>query len=232
MHAVAIARELGMRRVLVPRFPGLLSAIGLLLADPRFDSVRTFPCIVERDGVHGIAAGLRDLVDQGIARVRGEGFIGDPVVTCTLDMRYERQAWEIGVPVDHESLEENQVNHITAAYDAEHERLFGFSMPHEYHEVINLRVTVTGALGEAGGLLDRLVPDFPASAATSRHCRQIYDDIARGFSETPAYERDELALGQTILGPAIVEETDSTTWIPSNTRGHVDQHGNLLLDLE
>jgi N-methylhydantoinase A len=229
LHAPAIARELGVRRVLVPRFPGLLSAIGLLLSDLRFDSVRTFPCLLERAGTERIAELLGEMADEAAARIQAEGFETEPTIVASLDMRYERQNWEMNVVVD---LDRLAAADVAALFDREHERLYGFAMPGERHEVINLRCTAIGAIKDPAALLARLVPAFPDRPGTAKGRRRVFDERQRDWVEAAVYERDALEPEQTIAGAAIIDEADSTLYVPSDAVARVDRFGNILIEID
>jgi N-methylhydantoinase A len=228
LHAPQIARELRVPRVLVPRFPGLVSAIGLLLSDLRFDSVRTFPCVLEQVGTERVAEMLREMVNDGIARVHAEGFETNPRVIASLDMRYERQNWDMNVVVD---LDRLALADVATLFDREHERLFGFAMPGERHELINLRCTAVGAIKDTGALLAKLVPKFPDRPGAPKSRRRLWDESAGQEVEAAVYERDALARGQEICGPAIIDEPDSTLYVPGDSRAVVDDFGNVLIHI-
>lgn len=228
LHAAQIARELGIRRVLVPRAPGLLSAIGLQLSDLRFDSVRTFPCILEHAGTERLGELLQEMVVEGRQRILSESFEAEPITIVSLEMRYERQNWELTIPVDPQNL---TVEAVSRAFDREHERLYGFAMPTEYHEIINLRCTTIAQLKDPAHLLTRLVPDFTGADGRPTGTRQIYDDVQRVHVEAHTYVRDNLVCGQQIDGPALITEPDSTIYIPSDCSARVDDYGNILIEV-
>jgi N-methylhydantoinase A len=223
LHAAQIARELGMATVIVPTFPGVLSAIGLVLSDLRFDTVRSLPCTLERDGVERIAGFLEQMAAAGVARLRAERFAGEPLVALALDMRYRGQNWEIEVPV---TLDRLDVANVAEAFDREHERLYRFQMPEHEHEVINLRVSVAGPLERGGEHLPRR---RPAAAASGARSRAVHDDTLRATVDTRVLERDALAPGDEIAGPAIVEELDTTVVLPTGWRASVDELGTMIL---
>lgn len=226
LHAPQIARELGVRRVLVPRFPGLLSAIGLLLSDLRFDSVRTFPCLLETTGTEEVERMLTEMVAEAVARVHGEGFETNPTIIASLDMRYERQNWDMSVIVD---LDHLSVADVTGRFDREHERLYGFALPGERHELINLRCTAVGAIKDTAALLDKLVPVFPDRPGAPKGSRPVYDEVRQETVKAPVYERETLTQGQEIAGIAIIDEPDSTLYVPSDARAQVDEFGNVTI---
>ena len=224
LHGAPIARELGIGTVIVPPLPGILSATGLVLCDLRFDSVRSLPGTLERDGVERIAEYLDQMATAGVERLRAEGFSGEPIVALSLDMRYRGQNWEFEVAVDRDRLDPQT---IAASFDREHERLYRFQMPEHEHEVINLRVTVTGPLERGSDHLPRRERSASARPAGER---QTLDDTTRERVATAVVDRDALGSGDVLAGPAIVEELDTTVVVPSGWSATADAYGNLILE--
>ncbi|MFQ5425889.1 MAG: hydantoinase/oxoprolinase family protein [Gaiellales bacterium] len=222
LHAVAIAEELGVTTVLVPPYPGLLSAIGLVLSDLKLDSIRSLPLRLERDGAAPVAAYVEELVQAGTARLRSEGYTGVPDARVSLDMRYLGQNWEIEVPVDRSRLE---VGSITRSFDQEHRRLYSFDMPEHEHELINVRVSVSGRLERGADHLPR------RSAASSKRAgeRGVFDRSTGRVEPASILDRDALAAGDIAVGPTVIEELDSTVYLPATWRARVDDLGTLVL---
>lgn len=223
LHGAPMARELGMNTVIVPPLPGILSATGLVQCDLRFDSVRSLPVTLERDGIDRVVEYLDQMAEAGIERLHAEGFSGTPIVSLSLDMRYRGQNWELEVPVSRERLD---VETVSASFDSDHERLYRFQMPEHEHEVINLRVAVTGPLERGAAHTPRRER---SDAAQPRGERPVLDDTTRQFVDTAIVDRDALGAGDVLRGPAIVEELDTTVVVPSGWSAAADNHGNLIL---
>src|SRR5262249_17663210 len=120
LHGVQIASELGIDTVIVPAYPGLLSAAGLVQSDIRLDNVRSFPAILDDRSIPAIRSLLKRMMDEGAGHLRDEGHAGEPSLEIALDIRYEGQNWQIRVPV---SLDMSLAD-IARAFDNEHERLY------------------------------------------------------------------------------------------------------------
>jgi N-methylhydantoinase A len=116
-------------------------------------------------------------------------------------------------------------------FDAEHQRLFGFSMEGQRHEIINLRCSVSGSLGDPQEILKRFVPAFPASEKPPVRVVQLFDEITRCYVDANVYLRTDLARHQKIEGPAIVMSSDSTVYVPADSDAVVDTFGNILIDI-
>ncbi|MCL5961181.1 MAG: hydantoinase/oxoprolinase family protein, partial [Chloroflexi bacterium] len=221
LHAAAIARELSMSTIIVPAYPGVLSATGLLMADLKFDSIRSCPTLLERDGLEKPLGFFREMVEEGCKFISKEGYQGEPVAAASLDMRYEGQNWEINIPIDLTQLDTARVIEI---FDREHERLYGFNLPYARHEIINLRVTTIGPVENKEVFLPQPSEKGPfTDEPPVRDRRQVYNEATKQFEEANVYQREALRWGQRVKGLAIIEEMDSTIYLPAASVGEVDR---------
>ncbi len=224
LHATLIADTLGMDRVIVPPYPGLLSAAGLLLADLKFDIVKSWPFLLERSDLAALDSAFGEMVKRGTETLRAEGFGSEVIVHQSLDMRYQGQNWEIPVAV---SEKMTSIEDLAAAFDRAHHRLHGVSIDGAQHEVVNLRVSVVGPQVDAGRWLPIMQP---SGGDAIRERRPVFDTAMADYVDAaPVYERAALKTGDSITGCCIVDQVDSTTYVPSNWAGSIDQHGNLIL---
>jgi N-methylhydantoinase A len=217
MHACGLAAALSIPKVLIPRNPGILSALGMLLSDVIKDYSRTHlrkTAGISQEDIDTFFAPLvrqaeRDLRDEGIPRdrIRIERF---------LDMRYCGQSYEIMVEYG-ESFEET--------FHRAHERIYGYREEERETEIVNVRVRGTGSTE---------TPSFPMREEGGADPSRAFDGkrrIVEGGTEGEAsiYRRDDLAPGNHLLGPSIVVEYSSTVYIPSGWECRVDRRENLLL---
>jgi N-methylhydantoinase A/oxoprolinase/acetone carboxylase beta subunit len=226
VHGVALAEELGLRDVLVPEAPGVLSAFGLLAAAIEHQHARTLPGVVEQADLGAVDACLRDLDATGRARMREEGVPETAVqVAYTADMRYVGQAYELAVPIP-AVLARDDLAGVQAAFHAVHERVYGYARAGQPAEFVNFRAVHTYP-----STMPRIVP--PARAAGSVAAAQAGERRAHfapaGFVATPVYQRDRLPLGAAVPGPAIVEQPDTTTVIPPGWTARVEESGSLRI---
>jgi N-methylhydantoinase A len=228
LHAAALARDLGIQRVLVPPAPGILCALGLLVAPLRLDLVRTRVALLEAVAGGEIAQAFEDLDQQACTWLDHEAV---PLFrrrhARAFDMRYVGQNFELTVaepagtsPVDAPALHR--------AFLREHERVYGYAAPDEPVQIVALRLTA---------FADRELPPMPvlpaAATADPREARTgeraVYFEEARDFVATPIYRRERLRAGHRLVGPAIVEQMDSTTVIPGGQEARVDERANLVI---
>jgi len=227
LHATAVARELGIARVLVPRAPGHFSACGMLFSDLRYDYVQTrFTKLAElhfaefEDIFGRLEAKGRDAIAQ--TRVRTQSLH----VMRSLDIRYVGQEHLVTMDVPMECFTNEDRTAIKQLFDAEHERRYGTSAPAEPAEIASLRTAVTGPLVKP--TFERLARGGEAPPRdASRDMRQTC--FAGRFLDTPAFDRAALLSGNRIAGPALIEEHASTTVLMPGDSLNVDALGNLVI---
>ncbi len=211
LHAADLARALGMRRVYVPRHPGLLSAWGVLAAEPMRDFSRTLRRVAP--STRDLARGLRELGATARRAMRGEG-VSRPVLEPALDVRYAGQSYEVTVPF---------TSAWQRTFHARHRSLFGHAAPDRPLEVVTLRLRARGERLR----LPRDAAPRPARARPLATRPVVFDGHAR---RTPVYRRDDLGRRTHLRGPAVICEYSATTVVPPGWRLTVDRLGGLLLE--
>jgi len=231
LHAVELAQELGIRRVIVPPYASTLSAFGLLVADTRHDYVMTIARHQRDLSPADLLAGFQELEARGRAQLQAQRVPDDRVrIYWSADVRYEGQSYELNVPVDRNGLQptltDADITTIMARFHDLHRRIFAYGSTDEPVEFINLRVAAVGKVPEVrlarqnrGGL-------DPSAARKGE--RPVYF-FGLGFVPTAIYERRLLSPGNVVAGPCLVEEPVSTTVIPPGAQATVDDYGNLLV---
>ena len=237
LHACELAERLAIPRVLAPRAPGVLSALGMLVAD----LVHDYSVTVLRPAAALSGAELdrlfapweaRATAEMGAELALGAADETDPAGALRLersaDLRYRGQSFEINVPVPAGPLD---LAGLCAGFHARHERRYGHAHPAEPVEVVNLRVRAIGATQRPvfEPLPDAESPD--ASEALLAEREAWFETGSHGLAPLPTrlFERDLLRAGHEISGPAILFQLDATTVIPPGWHGQVDQAGHLLL---
>jgi len=229
LHAAALARDLGIGRVLVPPAPGILCALGLLVEPLRLDLVRTRVELLDALTIGDLAcrfeemeAGAHRWLDrEGVPAARRR-------LLRALDMRYLGQNFELTVVVP-AAVWAGDLGALRRAFLAEHERVYGQAVDDEAVQVVNARLT---AAGEPVPLDLPLLTRAPSPRSEEARAaeRRVYFAEARGFVPTPIYRRERLLSGHRIAGPAIVEQMDSTTVLLPGQHATVDDHANLLIE--
>jgi N-methylhydantoinase A/oxoprolinase/acetone carboxylase beta subunit len=224
VHGAALAAEMGMAEVLVPEAPGVLAAFGLLAAAIEHHHARTLQARTDAADLGAINHCLEELDAAGRGRMREEGVpLPEVRVAYAADMRYVGQAYELEVPIPVPVTREGMPQ-ILAAFHAVHARVYGYARAQQPVEFVNLRAVHTYPL-------PRPVVTPAARATGTLDDARLGERRAHfgGFVPTAIYERARLPLGARLAGPAIVEQSDTTTVIPPGVTALVDDAGNLRL---
>jgi N-methylhydantoinase A len=177
-------------------------------------------------------AGLDELAGRAEQWLKSEGMSnGDPDVAhrWQLDLRYAGQNAELILDIDDARLDQAGLDKAIQAYHARHVDLYGYDMPAQPVEVVNLRVSVIIARGRIDASTQ--APEGEVAAALHEHPTRPVWFASTGFVPTPVIQRENLACGSTLRGPAIIEQMDTTTVIPPGSLTHVDDGGYLHIDL-
>jgi len=228
MHAAFLARELGIRRIIVPPNPGNFCAFGAVLANVRYDYVTTCLKSVDDLGVDEYNSIYERIKNRGTKDMAVEGFSQDNVLfTSTADMRYRGQTWELTVPTPGVVRSPQDLERIAQDFHAIHKRTYGYDMKDEQVVIVNLR---TAAIGEVPSvrMKKRTSESENTSSAARTDSRQVFS--GGRHIEYQIFDRTRLVSGNTVVGPAIVEEYGSTTVIPPDMRARVDSYDNIIID--
>jgi len=224
LHAAALAEALDMRRVLVPPTPGVLSALGLLMADVAYDTARTV--LRRADALVDAPSPLTNAHSAAAHDVRAVlSDHGEPRLDAELDLRYEGQSYELSVPVT-APISGARVADAVDAFHDRHRARYGHARPDEPVEVVALRVR---------GHVPTSPPSLPREPATDAPLaearlgtRPVWFD-AEGPTSTPTYARTALHHGHALDGPAILHQYDSTVVVPPGWHARIDARQNVRM---
>src|SRR6266566_1869860 len=227
LHAVEVAREIGIRRVIIPNAPGVFSAFGMLYSDLRYDYVRTWPARLDDASFDDFARIYDELEGEGRRAIAATSVTPEKVtVNRAADMRYVGQEHAVTVDLPTQVFEEQDRAAIKRHFDDMHELRYGTSAPQERAEIVSLRSTVTGVMRKPP---QATIPEGqrkpPSAAFTSK--RPVF--FGTGFEPTPTLRRAALLAGNRINGPALIEEHASTTVLMPGDACEVDAYGNLVI---
>ena len=230
-HAVAVARELAVGRVIIPGSPAHFSAFGMLLADVRRDYVQTHFQLLADIVMEDLEGMYRELEQEGMLELEAIGIPADQMVfERAADMRYvgQEHAVAVSVPADVSNEEARQV--VKDAFDQAHDLRFSHSAPEEPGQLVSLRVSVLGHMSKPP--LPR-IPQGTATppAAARRPSRPVIVDEDERPTDCPVFDRMALLSENVIEGPAIIEEPASSTFLGPTDRATVNQYGHLVIDL-
>jgi N-methylhydantoinase A len=231
LHALAVARELAIGRVIVPQAPAHFSALGMLMADLRRDYVLTHFQRLADLSLAELEADYQELERQGLSALQGLRISPEQVVfERAADMRYVGQEHAVAVPIPSSVADESARAEIKRAFDEAHQVRFSHSAPEEPAELVSLRVSVIGRLNKPE--LPR-IPEGEAEppSAARRPDRSVTLDDHDHPVTCAVYDRAELLAGNVIDGPAIIEEAASSTLLGKGDRAVVDTYGHLVIQV-
>ncbi|HLB12475.1 MAG TPA: hydantoinase/oxoprolinase family protein, partial [Dehalococcoidia bacterium] len=229
VHAAWLAKSIGIPRVICPARAGVASAIGLLVADVRFDFTRTFIALLDEAVFEPMLEIYRQMEDQGQAMVEESGVKGELVITRWADMRYVGQGHEVLTPLPPLSFTTEDLPALRRAFHQAYASQYGYSDPSDAIEVVNWKLTATCAGPKARFRQGPLATAEAGRAIKGR--RKVYFPELGAPSACAIYERDLLPPGTAITGPAVVEERESAIVLPPGDSAHVDAFGNLILEV-
>ena len=225
MTACFLAEELGVRDVLVPATPGVLSALGGLIADLKNDFIKTV--YLDLDGGDAASsireefAALRTLGTHWLQEE--QGYEGEPRFLCSADMRYRGQSFEVETDLADEAIEKGDLQSFADAFHEAHQRLYFHSDREASVQVINLRLVAVGHTPKPGFTRE------PEDGGMAEPERWIPIHASGHRREVPLFLRERLRPGNRLEGPAVVAQEDTTVCVSADFAGRVDGYGNLLL---
>ncbi len=225
LQAGAIARLLGMRRILVPSSPGVLSAEGLLAAPLRNEFSRTVMMRAPIADPAPLAAAFGALDAEAVAWLESEAVpAAAREIRWRAGMRYMHQGFELYVDWPGRAADHAGLNEAIARFHAEHERLYTFAQPDTPVEIVTLEVAALGTLpGPA--------PETAPGAGPGAPYTHLPVHLETGLARVPVWRRDALGAGATVLGPAIIVQMDATTYLHPGDSAVMDPFGNLVVEV-
>ncbi len=222
LHGADLATLLGMRTVVVPRHPGVLSTFGLLGTEVRNDYARTSLQKPPDYDIGAVAAVYADLEGQARDWLVAEGVAPSARrLTRMADLRYRHQGFELTVPWPERDLD---LDALLARFHARHRQLYTYALADAPVEIVTLR------LAAAGRVRRFTLPSLPRRRmAAARPPRRRVHFPGAGWTMCPSVDRERLGVGAVVTGPAIVEQPDTTTVVPPGNRAWVDRVGNLVI---
>jgi N-methylhydantoinase A len=229
LHASAVARELAIAKVVIPRAPGHFSAYGMLVADLRRDFVNTWFTPLADAPFETMETIFADMEAQGRETVtRGQSVAGTHA-TRAADMRYVLQEHAVTVDLPVELFKNGDRDGIKQRFDAVHQTRYGFSVPNEKAEIVSLRSAIIGEMRKPAFEPIAKGAAKPESGA-GRGSRPVYF-ASTGFVDTPTFDRAALKAGNRVVGPALIEEHASTTVLHPGDMLEVDAFGDLIIEV-
>jgi len=225
LHAVELADEMSISKVVIPRMAGLFSSLGLLFTDMSADYAETVMVYLEKN---------RGEINKALSSLKkkaGDWFEKNHVsernqrVTASADMRLVRQNYELNIPLPHTRLSESHIHKIKKEFHDEHEKIYGHKAPEEEIQVVNLRIRA---------LEIRKKPDFEEFRKAGENKIPEQEETRKVWfkdeeRECKVYKREKMFWGHKVEGPAVIAEAESTTVVGPQWKAEVEQFGNIIL---
>lgn len=228
MHAAALAKELGVKKVIVPVASSVFSAWGMLMTDLRHDYIQTH--IKQLDGINLADINLRwdKVTNHAYSQFIEEGMKEDQIVFSRfVDMRYLGQEHTVKVPVTNMDWTEESITEIIERFHDLHEQNYTFKLPETPAEIVNLHLTGFGKVDKP--VLPTLKIEGKTVNSALKENRPVFFRDS-GWTSTAVFYRQDMEPGMRIEGPAIIEEQSATTLIYSGQSIEMDSYGNLIID--
>ncbi len=229
MHIIALAEEMGINQVLVPKFASCLCAFGQIISDVKYNflATETLQMEVNADFRH-LNAVFAELEEQGITRLQDDGFANSEIIIeRSMEMRYLGQIHECTVNIPNGVIDEKMAEQILHAFHERHEALFTYAEPSNPVELVNIEVTIRGQVSK---------PDLPTiskgngdlHAAKIGEREMIFNEACQ-WQSTPLYDGGRLGAGDVILGPALIEEPTTSIVLKPGWQATLHESGTYLL---
>jgi N-methylhydantoinase A/oxoprolinase/acetone carboxylase beta subunit len=228
VHGCRLAQALGVPRVILPAAAGVTAALGLLAADVKFDVSRTYVKKTDEVSLPYLNEMYREMEAQA-AGVIGESAVAGAVTRLRgADARYAGQGYELNVALPPGALAAEDLRRFRAAFDQAYAARYGYASPGEPVEIVNWKLSAVAP--GARLTLPRHAHQGGADQALKSR-RPAYFPEKGGYVETPVYDRYRLSPGVTLVGPAVIEERESTSVLPPGCGARVDDYGSLLVEI-
>ena len=226
LHACEIASELGISRVLIPPSPGVLSALGLAVADAKTNQIASINASFRTLSEDIVATQLRTLEEASARVLKSHDISSDRWhFAYSADVRYENQSYDLPIPLDPDLT--RGLDRLAEDFHAGHEKLYHYAMPDAVPFLVNLEVTGVGTRPKP--VLEAVQTTGTAAEPISR--REVYFLEADGFLPTAVYDRREMLPGHRLQGPAIIDQFDTTTLVPPAANITIDSMQNIVIRL-
>jgi N-methylhydantoinase A len=229
IHASRLARALDMRKIVIPKYPGIMCALGLLLTDLRTSTSLTRLLPLNESSCKSLQTGFAEL-EQQISHWFVEEQIEEArrTVERTLDMRYGGQGFELSVACPAGDFNRNTLEQLRTAFEDAHQLAYGYIAANEPIQVTTLRVSAAGSVRKAE--FRAQPPAVTEVKDAIEGSREVWVPEAGGFTDCPLYDRAKLGSGHEINGPAIINQMDSTTLVLPGQTARVDSFLNLIIE--
>ncbi|NHJ49723.1 MAG: hydantoinase/oxoprolinase family protein [Asgard group archaeon] len=230
LHGCSLADELGIKEILIPQNPGLFSTMGLLYTDVKHTHVKSIRKKLADINYTELENHFQKLEEKGNELLKEEGFDKKSIVhQRSIDARYSSQGFELLIPLsDFDLTQKGIIQDIETRFHEKHQSIYGYIMEDETIEIVNIRTNSLGLMEkQAFTKITKGQTKPPENSLVET--REVLFDNSNDYVETPIFDRSLLLANNQIKGPAIIEQYDTTTIIPSIWLAKIDEYGLIQL---
>lgn len=226
MHSQDLARELGVKKVIIPSTASVFASWGMLMSDLRHDYSQTMLAVTSELDFNDLNNKYSEIIENAEDTLKSEGMNkADIVVTKSLDMRYVGQEHTVEVTVPFDKLDENNITEVIKSFHESHERLYTYTLPENGTEIVNIKVKVLGKIDKP-----KISEEIIGEGEKYLGKRSVYYED-KGWMDVDVYAKDYLTREDEIDGPAIIEEKSSSTVINTGDMLTKDKYGNMIIEI-
>lgn len=232
LHACSVARELGMKQVIIPVHPGALCAVGLINTDLMYDYSKTEMQLSSKVQLDVIAQDYAELEKEALEQLKADRMDeSDIIIQRVADCRYEGQGYEIRVPVIGGKVTQETIEKMKDSFHELHEKQFGRAFRDNAVEIVNIRVIGTGKIQDLEPVRIEAGTVDPSDAEIGSREVTFKTDGKPKKMMSKIYDRSCLRAGNVIEGPAIINQMDTTIVIEPGCKGTVNEYGIIIIDI-
>ncbi|MGD2251489.1 MAG: hydantoinase/oxoprolinase family protein [Anaerolineales bacterium] len=228
LHATMLAEEMAIQRVVIPQYPGLFSALGLLNTDISTDFVETVMETLAAENLNSLNVALEGLTAKAEAWFqRMEVPNHERLMRLSADLRYVRQSYELPISLPGAPLGLEDIPAIQARFHEAHAAAYGHGGSNEAIQIVHVRLWAIVPLAKPK---PKALDPIRSESATAPFdtTRSVW--FSEGYSPCRVFQRESLRAGHRITSPAIIQEKEATTWIDRPWQVRVDKYGHLIID--
>ena len=229
MHIIALAEEMGIGTILIPKIASCLCAFGQIISDIKYNYLATQMMILAPDvELQSLNAKLQELEEQGVQKLLEDGFTDEDItIERTMEMRYVGQVHECNVLIPNGKLDADSVSTILELFHHRHRELYTYDERDSHVELVNIEVSVIGKISKPK--LPSLVPQEGDISNAKTGSREMLFDQSYDWIDTPIYDGEKFGAGALVTGPALIQEPTTTVVIKNGWQAELHETGTYKL---
>lgn len=226
MHSQALARELGIKKVVIPSTSSVFASWGMLMSDIRHDYSQTLLLPARGVSYKEVNSVYDEIIRKAEETLNTEGVeASDVVITKSLDMRYEGQEHTVEIHVPYENIDENNIEEIIKNFHENHDRMYSYTLPENELEIVNIKIQALGKLEKP-----KMIETDTEEGTALKGEREVFYEES-GWIHVSVYDKNKLKVEESVTGPAIIEEQSTSIILHDGDVLQKDKYGNLVIEI-